>query len=230
MVNRVSQQEIVQGSPTVISKDNPDAIFLKDNPNVVFTDEKGFSTGKYVTSAFTPGVSSAAIAAAAATATAGTQLQIPIIVQADVPNLADIEKIDFEEYPDPLTGVAKYKAIIKIRNSSSSKSSVAGVDARIYDPNGSTSYSFGTGTASTATTISSYTNTAIWYKAVTKYNSLTDTVYYGPSVDSSAQYAADGSNVPQDSSTGSLTNRTKVVWRKTMQEALDAAAVYTYAQ
>lgn len=67
---------------------------------------------------------------AAANAIAGA------ISSSDVPNLSDIENIEYIKYFDPVTKVEKAKAVIKIRNSSKNKSNIAGVDARIYQPRG----------------------------------------------------------------------------------------------
>lgn len=223
MVNRVSKQEVVQGAPTVIATNNPDAIFMKDNPNVVFTNENKFTTSNYASGAFLT-VDPAAIAAVSSTVS--STINTPTYAILDVPALADIEKIDFEEYFDQLTGVVKYKAILKIRNSSINKSSVAGVDARIYNPYGSTSYSFGTGTASTANTVSNYVSTTTWYHAQTVFNLATESIISGPEIVGTATYPTDGNGVPADSTSGPNVKRTKSVWRKTSDDALLAAEVY----
>ena len=55
---------------------------------------------------------------------------------SDVPQLSDIENIQYVKYFDPVSKIEKAKAIIKIRNSSKNKNNVAGVDARIYQPRG----------------------------------------------------------------------------------------------
>jgi len=49
--------------------------------------------------------------------------------------MADIESITYEQYYDSVSKLVKYKAILKIRNSSKNQNNVAGVDARIYNPN-----------------------------------------------------------------------------------------------
>jgi hypothetical protein len=55
---------------------------------------------------------------------------------ADVPQLSDIEDIQYIKYFDPVSKIEKLKAIIKIRNSSKNKENIAGVDARIYQTRG----------------------------------------------------------------------------------------------
>lgn len=55
---------------------------------------------------------------------------------SDVPQLSDIEDVQYTKYFDPVTKVEKAKAVIKIRNSSKNKKNIAGVDARIYQPRG----------------------------------------------------------------------------------------------
>lgn len=55
---------------------------------------------------------------------------------SDVPQLSDIENVQYVKYFDPVSKIEKAKAIIKIRNSSKNKNNVAGVDARIYQPRG----------------------------------------------------------------------------------------------
>ena len=53
----------------------------------------------------------------------------------DVPNLVDIESVNFEQYLDPVTKTQKIRALIKIRNSSKNPLGVEAVDARIFNPN-----------------------------------------------------------------------------------------------
>jgi len=56
--------------------------------------------------------------------------------EKDAPSLSDIEDIDYIKYFDPVSKIEKLKVVIKIRNSSSRKSDVVGVDARVYQPRG----------------------------------------------------------------------------------------------
>ena len=59
----------------------------------------------------------------------------PVLANIDTPQLTDIESVTYTKYYDAVTKEEKVKAILKIRNSSKNPNSVAGVDARIYNPN-----------------------------------------------------------------------------------------------
>lgn len=220
MVKRISKQEVVQGAPIVISKDNPDAMFLKDNPNVVFKEGSKFLTSTYTAGAFDVSLNNPTVSDPSLTIPT-----VPPIIALDVPNLADIEKVDFEEYYDAVSGLSKFKAIVKIRNTSSNKKDVIGVDARIYNPNGASNYTFTTQTASTASAVSNYVSNVTWYEAKTVYDPFEGTIITATAVVSNAQYPSDGTGVPADSVTGPAKYRTKIAWRKTEQEAIDAATV-----
>ena len=141
----------------------------------------------------------------------------------DVPSLVDIESITFEESPDPLTGISKYNAIIKIRNSSKNKSAVSGVDARIYNPNSPNAYNFSTTTAASGSSSSTVVPKTTWYNAQSKCNPFSGVYVSSPSIVGTAQYQADGKDVPADSTSGPSSARIKSVWRKTFSEALEAA-------
>ena len=223
MVKRVSKQQIVKPAPVVISTKSADAIFTKDNSDIVFTNESGVITANASVGAFNLIGSSGSAVASAVPSTKPVVPEIPVIPPPDVPSLADIESITFEEYADT-TGVSKYKAIIKIRNSSVDKINVAGVDARIANPNGLTQYTLGTATASSASSASSFISNTTWYKAQSVYNTSTRTVYSAAAVIGNDQYLSDGSNVPKDIDTGTSSSiRVITVWRKTEAEAIAAA-------
>lgn len=225
MVKRVSKQEVVKQPPLVISTNNLDLIFVKDNPDIIKTDAKGLkisstSSGKFNTGANLIGSPTITATPVLTNVQSGTTILPP-----DVPNLADIEKIEFEEYPDPLTGIAKYKVIIKMRNNSREKSNVIGVDARIANPNGSVTYTLGTGTASTGSTgtkTSNFISNVTWYNAQSSFDPFGGYILSSPTIVANAQYPSDGSTVPADSTTGPSKNRVKSAWRKTQAEALAA--------
>ena len=229
-IDRVPDQKVVSPAPLVISIDNPDAIFLKDNPKVVFTTQSGTTLPNVQIGAF-------AYSGVGGVATAGVPFgttnldKISDAVVPDVPSLSDIESIIYEEYADA-NGVAKYKAVIKIRNSSKNKLNVLGVDARIYNPNGSNLYTLGSGNASSGlsgSNASAYISNTTWYKATASYNPFSGYVVSLPAISINAQYLADGSNVPKDSITGISTNiRMAEAWRKTENDALAAVtALYS---
>jgi hypothetical protein len=212
---RVPKQNVVQGSPALLSQE--DLVFTKDG---IPADALSFNTRNYLSSGFN-GDSAFSITSPANVNV--TSPDLPEIIELDVPSLADIESIEFEEYPDPLTGVAKYKAIIKIRNSSKEKDSVSGIDASLYNPSGSSTYTFAASTASGSTTKSSYVSNVTWHNAQSKFDPIGGIIIQEPAIEATAQYPSDGNGVPADSTVGSARSRIKSVWRKTESEALAAA-------
>lgn len=226
---RVPKQSIVKGAPIILSKGHPDLTFLGD---ALETDASRISSSRYLTGSFagsTSGNSSGG--ATGPTGPSGPDGPSgpsgPSIV-VDVPGPGDIESITYEEYPDS-TGVMKYRAVLKIRNSSLNKDNIAGVDARIYNPNATRNYWFGAGTASTTTASTTVVPTSPFVSMVTWHNakSVCDPLngVYGdsPYVAGTAQYREDGAGVPADSVSGPTRARIKSVWRKTEAEALVAA-------
>lgn len=123
--NRISAKSIVEGAPIVISPDNPESIFL--DPNKTIITKPGTIWDKYL------GVNGFGI----------INSDQPDGVEEfddsnkDTVHLTDIENITYESYLGT-TGELKYRAILKIRNSSKNKEDVIGVDARIYNPNATT--------------------------------------------------------------------------------------------
>lgn len=223
---QVPKQSIVQGPPAFLSKE--DLVFTKDG---IPADSLAFVSSAFLNTGFGAGSiygDSSAIAAILDPAEAILEEEISSVV-IDVPSLADIESVEFEEYADPLTGIAKYKAILKIRNSSVEKNNISGVDARIYSVSGSVPYVIQNGTATSGidTPVSpTFVSNVTWYQATGRYNPFSGTIVSNASVASNASYPADGSGVPSDSSSGSSTVRTRTAWRKTETEAIDAVNEY----
>ena len=119
--NRISSKSIVDSAPIVISPDNPESIFL--NPNKVIITKPGNIWDKYLSgNGFSVGGGDLAD---------GTDKFEDL--NKDTVHLTDIEDITYESYLGT-TGELKYRAILKIRNSSVNKEDVIGVDARIYNP------------------------------------------------------------------------------------------------
>jgi hypothetical protein len=224
MVKRVSKQQVVKPAPVVVSNKNPDAIFIKDNSDIIFTEDDGSSFSGVNIGAFNLVGSSGSVASSSPKIVPVPAVPVVTpVLPPDVPSLADIESITMEEYADS-NGVSKYKAVIKIRNSSRDKLNVIGVDARIYDPNGSLTYTLGTATASSASAKSAYISNTTWYQAVSLYNPEYAIIYSAPYIKGNEQYLSDGSNVPKDAIIGiSSSMKQKSVWRKTEAEALSAA-------
>jgi hypothetical protein len=140
MVKRVPSQQVVKPPIIQVSEDNPDvALFapyevaIKSGSKTVYSsyqagppvaaqlagmgDGSGFTGGD--TTYTNPGKT--------------TYLE-PKAVLIDIPEPTDIESIAYEEYQDASTKITKYKAIIKIRNTSTNPENVEGVDARLYNP------------------------------------------------------------------------------------------------
>lgn len=224
---RVPKQAIVKDAPIILSKGHPDLTFLGD---ALETDAAKFLSSKYLNGSFagaSSGNSSAIVnGPSGPSGPSGPEV---VLTTADIPSLSDIESITYEEYPDS-TGVMKYRAVLKIRNSSLNKDNVAGIDARIYNPNATRNYIFGVGSASTVTAPATVVPSSPFVANVTWHNakSVCDPVnaIYGssPYIAGTAQYREDGSGVPADSVSGPTRARIKSVWRKTEQEALEAAA------
>ena len=223
---RVPKQAIVKDAPIILSKGHPDLTFLGD---ALETDAGKFSSSRYLAGSFngSAGGSSSGGSNGGSGPSGPTGPTIPEVL-LDVPNLSDIESITYEEYPDS-TGVLKYRAVLKIRNSSVNKDNIAGIDARIYSPNSGKVYSFGVGAASTSTSTSTVVPSSPFVSVVTWHNaqSVCDPIngVYGsvPYIAGTAQYREDGSGVPADSTSGPSRARIKSVWRKTESEALEAA-------
>ena len=130
---RIDKKDITEGAKLVIDKNLSDRVFLDPN-SYILTEGTSATYSKY----YTPNayVVSSEENTSDSSGTANSLLPTgPISSKLDVPELTDIENISYEQYYDPISKLAKYKATIKIRNSSKNPNSVAGVDARIYNPN-----------------------------------------------------------------------------------------------
>lgn len=226
---RVPKQAIVKDAPIILSKGHPDLTFLGD---ALETDAAKFLSSRYLNGSFAGSNSGndggGATGPTGPSGPSGPTGPTGPEVRADVPSLSDIESITYEEYPDS-TGVMKYRAVLKIRNSSLNKDNVAGIDARIYNPNATRNYIFGAGSASEVTESSVVVPPSPFVANVTWHNakSICDPIggIYGsaPYIAGTAQYREDGNGVPSDSVSGSTRARIKSVWRKTEAEALVAA-------
>jgi len=128
MVKRIDKKDITEGTPLVLPVGHPDTVFLNPNNYIsikgTVVDYNRYQVGNPYSSPEDPTGNSEKI----------TISSIPVN-QLDVPQMADIESITYEQYYDSVSKIVKYKAILKIRNSSKNPNNVAGVDARIYNPN-----------------------------------------------------------------------------------------------
>lgn len=130
---RLPQSNVVQGTLPVLNENNPDVFFLK--PNSFLKIKDGSTTyDNYLSSASAISpitISQPDLNKLISSSNNLTNLDLKL----DTVDLTDIESITYEEYYDSLTKLIKYKAILKIRNSSINKTKVQGVDARVYNPN-----------------------------------------------------------------------------------------------
>ncbi len=129
--NKIPGPNVVQGPKPVLSEDNPDTIWISPEKYLKVKAGK-ISYDNYLSniSASSPAQTQtpSEIMALLKKTTEGA-------VKPDTVDLTDIESITYEQYYDSVSKLIKYKAIIKIRNSSVNKTNVEGVDARIYNPN-----------------------------------------------------------------------------------------------
>ena len=131
---RIPDSSIVGAGPTVIYDDDPD-LFLYDLSKIVIKKRGASSTANYIAS---PPSSSGGILAQFANQASVISSERSfenLVEKIDTIDLTDIENIAYEQYYDQVSKLVKYKVILKIRNSSSKKNNVSGVDARIYNPN-----------------------------------------------------------------------------------------------
>lgn len=129
--NKVPGQNVVNGPKPVLSEDNPDALWI--SPDKYLKVKAGsVSYDNYLSniSASSPAQTQPTVSDIAKVTASSTAVTKP-----DTVDLTDIENIEYEQYYDPTSKLVKYRAILKVRNSSVNKLDVQGVDARIYNPN-----------------------------------------------------------------------------------------------
>jgi hypothetical protein len=134
---RIPDTAIVGTGPIVIYDDDPD-LFLYDLSKIVVKKRNATSNQNYIAQppgnggtpppggTFPPGV---------IPPPGGTPPPVEPLPPLDIVDLTDIENISYDQYYDPTSKLVKYKAVIKIRNSSSKKNNVSGVDARVANTN-----------------------------------------------------------------------------------------------
>jgi hypothetical protein len=130
---RIPDTSIVGAGPTVIYDDDPD-LFLYDLSKIIVKKRNFTSVENYI--AQPPLVNSGTLGSISQIANAATEINLQNLVeQLDLVDLTDIENVSYEQYYDQVSKLVKYKVVIKVRNSSSKKNNVSGVDARVYNPN-----------------------------------------------------------------------------------------------
>lgn len=135
---KISESEIVSNGKPVRPAGHPDLFWYDPSKPIVVGEESEYrATG--VRSISGSGLSGSLLSGAISpdeTIKDAEEIIKNAITSSDVPQLVDIEDVQYIKYYDPVTKVEKAKAIIKIRNSSKNKKNVVGVDARIYQPRG----------------------------------------------------------------------------------------------
>jgi hypothetical protein len=130
---RITGAAIVESGPIVVFDDDPD-LFLYDLNKITVKKRNFTSTENAI--AQPPVANAGTLGAVSQSSNAGIQNTLQNLVeQLDVVDLTDIENIEYYQYYDQVSKLVKYKVVIKIRNSSSKKNNVSGVDARVYNPN-----------------------------------------------------------------------------------------------
>jgi len=133
MAKRVPKSSIVSTTKRVLPAGHPDLVWYDPNEVIIVGEESEYKVSGTGVSAFS--------ALLSGSLTSGSKIAEPKVKDpeeepSDVPQLSDIESVEYVKYFDPVSKIEKAKAIIKIRNSSKNKDNVAGVDARIYQPRG----------------------------------------------------------------------------------------------
>jgi hypothetical protein len=125
MVKNIPSENVTRGFPIVLPANHPDLIWLKAS-DVLITEAS--EDLEYQASPFRQTDKSLV---------EDPEGEFVADDSTDKVDLTDIENITYTKYYDSVTKATKYKAVIKIRNSSLDKSNVLGVDARLYNPSGS---------------------------------------------------------------------------------------------
>ena len=128
MSKRIDKKDIVDGQK-LVAPFNP---FL--DPNAYIQSGKTTSTERYQ-SGNPYGTEAGKKQTSSSSLENESTQRTPILANVDTPQLTDIESVTPEQYYDTVSKLAKIKLTLKIRNSNKNPNSVAGVDARIYNPN-----------------------------------------------------------------------------------------------
>ena len=132
-MKRVPEQNLVQSKPWIIDENDPILQFV-DRSKVVIRKSDGTTYDKYLAAPPIIGEGSSGLSAAQTVANAALLNEV-IPIKPDTIDLTDIEgEPIYEQYYDSVSKLVKFKVTLKIRNSSSKKTNVKGVDARIYNP------------------------------------------------------------------------------------------------
>jgi hypothetical protein len=125
--NRVPSQKVVTGVIPVIAANDPLKIFLRQGSYIEEDTDQTDLYNKYITAPSTVYT----VKAETPDLDTDTSLQTNLVFGSV--DLSAVEDVKSEIYYDSL-GNPKVKYILKVRNLSSDKNNVVGVDARIYNP------------------------------------------------------------------------------------------------
>ena len=125
---RIKSKDVVPKGSIILKSTSPDLLWVGANSSVVTYDDTGYEVNKYLGGPV--GAEGLDDGSELENLLEKESLALPVI---DTVDMTDIENLTFEEYVDPSTKITKYNVYIKIRNGSSNSTSVAGIDARIYD-------------------------------------------------------------------------------------------------
>ena len=126
-MRKISSTDIATTPKLVRPAGHPDLFWLSPEEVLVVGEDLASQASGSRVSASTSGTHLSSDKAADSAAAVAEEVE----ESSDVPQLSDIESVVFTKYFDPVSKIEKAKAVIKIRNSSKNKESVAGVDARM---------------------------------------------------------------------------------------------------
>lgn len=131
---RIPDTAIVGTGPIVIYDDDPD-LFLYDLSKIVVKKRNATSNQNYIAQPPSSGGTPVPGIPAPGIPAPGITPPPEPLPPLDIVDLTDIEKISYDQYYDSASKLVKYKVVIRIRNSSSKKNNVSGVDARVANTN-----------------------------------------------------------------------------------------------
>jgi len=124
---RIKSKDVVPKGSIILKSTSPDLLWVGANSSVVTYDDTGYEVNKYL------GGPVGEIGLGGEELENLSLQEGSVLPVVDTVDMSDIENLTFEEYVDPSTKITKYNVYVKIRNGSSNPTSVAGIDARIYD-------------------------------------------------------------------------------------------------
>ena len=137
MVKRISKTNIVSGGKRVLPAGHPDLVWYDPSEVIIVGEDSEYRASGTGVSSVSGSVGGSLIAGSESPEKENTsEEEVAAVEKVDVPQLSDIEDVQYTKYFDPVSKIEKAKVVIKIRNSSKNKENVAGVDARIYQPRG----------------------------------------------------------------------------------------------